>query len=181
MFPAKAEDQFSTSPESWLTAMGLNGRTPYALALTRGKLDRVAFLAEMTPDRAGVAGEVKQVADIPYRLPLQMKGMNPRWPAGIWRDGEPVDFSAVFENTAWPRLDVGKKGKFYAGSLLTADNPDIVLEFCKWTKDAVKVEVHNPTDVAIETTIATPVEITDLKAVKQKVSVPAGSTVYVEF
>jgi hypothetical protein len=180
MYAGNPVNQFGKTPEAWLTAMGFNGKTPYALALTRGKLSGIAFLAEVTADRGGVAGEVKQTADIPYNVPLQMKGINPRWPAGIWREGEPVEYSGVFENTAWPRLDVGKKRKFYAGSLLTADNPDLVLEVCKWTKDTIKVEVHNPTDNVIDATVSTPAEITELKALQRKVSVPAGTTIYVE-
>lgn len=64
--------------------------------------------------------------------------------------------------------------------ILTADHPDLVLEVAKWTATAVKLEVHNPTAAAIEATVSTPAEIKGLKPFSRKVTVPAGSTVYVE-
>jgi hypothetical protein len=147
--------------------------------VTRGKLNRMAYLAEMTPERYGVAGEVAKTAELLCDVPLQIQGLNPRWAAGIWREGGGVDYTGIFEKTAWPRLDVSKKGKYYAGNLLTADNPGLVLEVVRWTKDRIQIEVHNPTDKAIEATVSTPEEITGFKSLKRKVMAPPGATMYV--
>ena len=171
---------FADNPEGWLRAMGFAGPTPYQLTVTRGKLEGIAYLASMTPAGGGVAGEVTQTAEIPYDVPLQIRGLNDHWVAGSWREGGAVAYTGVFEGTAWPRLDVSKKGKFYAGSLLTCGNNDLVLEIVKWTQDAIKIEVHNPTNKPIETTLSTPVEMTNYKAIDRKVTVPAGTTVYLE-
>ncbi len=169
---------FDDTPEIWLRGMGFAGPTPYQITMTRGKLERIAYLAEMTPERCGVAGEVTKTAELLVDVPMQIHGLNPRWAAGCWRDGGAVAYTGVFEQTAWPRLDVSKAGKFYAGNLLIADNPDLVLEFVRWTKDAIKVEVRNPTDKPIEATISTPAEITNYQALKRDVTVPAGTTIY---
>jgi hypothetical protein len=170
---------FDDDPAGWLRAMGFAGPTPYQIKMTRGKLNKVAYIAEMTPEQFGVAGEVATTAEIPYDVPLQLRGLNERWVAGSWREGGTVAYTGVFEKTAWPRLDVSKAGKFYAGNLLTADNPDLGLEVVQWTKDLIKVEVHNPTDQAIEATVSTPAEITNYKPLHAKVTVPPGTTVYV--
>ncbi len=168
------------NPAEWLTAMGLAGKLPYQLRLTRGKLVGVRFLAEIAPDRYGSAGEVAATADLPFWVPLHLTDLNPRWPVGLWREDGTLAYTGIFEGSAWPRLDVGKKGKFYAGNLLTADNAELVLEVVKWGKDYLKVEAHNPTAAPIEATVSTPREITTLLPLTRKVTVPAGSTVYVE-
>jgi hypothetical protein len=171
---------FEDAPETWLRAMGFAGPTPYRLTFPRGKLEEMAFLATVTPEDYGVAGEVAQTADIPYQVPLRIGGLNPRWPAGSWREGGKVTFTGVFENTAWPRLDVGKAGKFYAGNLLVADNPSLALGLGRWDEQAITDEVHNPTAQPIEATVSRPPEIVGYKAFRQKLTVPAGTTVYAE-
>ena len=173
-------NKFDDKPDEWLKAMGFAGPTPYQINLTRGKLDKMAFIAEMTPDNYGVAGQIAAPANIPYQIPLQIKGANERWVAGIWREDTGISYTGILEGSAWPRLDVSKPVKFYAGNLLVSDNKDLVLDFVKWTKDAVKVEVHNPTDKPIDATVLTPKEITDYKSLNKKVSVPPGTTIYIE-
>ena len=166
-------------PEKWLSAMGFADKAPFTLRLTRGKLEALRYLAEIRPEHFGTAGEVVGNADLPYWVPLHLTGMNANWPAGMWREDGSIRYSSVFEGAAYPRLDVSKKGKFYAGHLLTAGNPDLVLSIIKWDAQTIKVEVHNPTNAQIDTTIATPREITTLKSLTRAVSVPAGSTIYV--
>jgi hypothetical protein len=75
---------------------------------------------------------------------------------------------------------VARPGKFYAGNLLTADRSELVLQIIRWTAQAIKVEVHNPTDAPIEAALSTPSEITDHRKLRKTVTVPAGSTVYVD-
>ncbi len=175
-----APPQWDRDPRRWMQAMGFAGQTPYTLTFSRGKLLDVSYLATITTDRNGAAGAVTKTADIPYLVPLALQGVNERWPAGIWREGGQLDYTGVFEGQAWPRLDVARAGKFFAGNLLTASDPRLVLEIVKWDAAAIKIEAHNPTDTSIEATIATPTEITGLKAYTRKVVIPAGSTIYLE-
>jgi hypothetical protein len=171
---------FDDHPEQWLAAMGLAGPTPYKLNFTRGKLESTTYYAMVVPDRFGVAGEVMTTAEIPFHVPLRISGLNSRWPAGIWREGGAVAFTGVFESTAWPRLDVSQKGKFYAGNLVVSDNKDLMLEITRWNKDAIKIEAHNPTDAAITAAISTAAEITGYKPFQMKVTIPAGSSAVLE-
>lgn len=173
------ETVFDRDPRATLAALGLAGETPYTLQLTRGTLRGGGFPAVAVPAQGGIAGTVSKTATLPFTLPLQIDGVNPNWTAGIWQEGVALTCSGIFERTAWPRLDVSRKGAFYAGNLLTADNPELVLEIVKWTADAIKVEAHNPTDHPIDATITTPAEITGYQSLKQTVHVPAGSTIYV--
>lgn len=171
---------FDDHPDQWLAAMGLAGPTPYTLSFTRGKLEGTTYYVTVAPDRGAVAGDVVTTAEIPFTVPLRIGGLKSRWPVGIWRENGVAVFTGVFEATAWPRIDVAQKGKFYAGYLLTADNPDLVLQVLTWTKDVIKVEAHNPTDAAITATVSTPKEIAGYKSFEKKVTVPAGTSVRLE-
>ncbi len=170
---------FDEDTETWMHAMGFAGATPYTLALTRGKLDGVSYFASLTAERYGVVGQVATTADLPFQVPLRISTVNRNWPAGLWREGGTLDYTGVFEETAWPLLDVSQPGAFYAGNLVTGDQEALVLEIVKWTKDAITVEVHNPTNAAITATIQTPPEITDHYALTQRVDVPAGTSLFV--
>jgi hypothetical protein len=109
---------------------------------------------------------------------LEISGVNPHWPVGVWRKDGSLAYGSTFEGKAWLRLDTSVSSTFYAGNLLLGDSPDLVLEVVKWTKDTIKIEVHNPTDREISATLSTPKEITTHKALQAKVRVPAGTTVY---
>ena len=171
---------FTADAEKWLAVMGFAGKTPYTLKLIRGSQVSLGYLTTLTTEQYGVAGDVTQPADIPYQLPLCIRGINPRWPTGTWREGDTLLYAGSFEGEAWTRLDVGKAGKFYTGNLLLADNANLVLEVVTWSKDKLTIEVHNPTGNAIEATVSTPKELTNYKQCRRKVTVPAGTTVYVE-
>lgn len=168
---------FDTDTEAWMRAIGVAGETPYTLALTRGKLGKTTFFVPLTPARFGVAGQVAQTATIPFLVPLRIGAVNGNWPAGSWRDGGAVEYAGIFEGVTYPSLDVAQAGAFYAGNLLTADNEQLVLEIVKWTKDAISVEVHNPTAAPITATVQTPPEITNYYALTQQVTVPAGTSI----
>jgi hypothetical protein len=170
---------FDADTDVWMHAMGFAGETPYALALTRGKLTGTTYFADVTAKDGGVAGQLAKTATLPYPVPLHISNVNGNWPAGLWRAGGTVDYTGVFEGTAWPLLDVAKAGIFYAGNLIIADNDKLVLEIVKWTKDAITVEAHNPTDAPVTATIRTPAEITNYYHLTQQVTIPAGTSLLI--
>lgn len=175
------ESRFDENPEVWLRALGIGGRTtPFQLELQRGKLERIAFQAETLPEQGIVDGSVKVTGEIPYRLPLQISGINPRWPSGIWRPEDGLRWVGIFEGKSWPLLDVEKAGRFIAGNLITAGNGNLTVSVVQWTATRLQMELHNSTDAAIKTRIMTPVTIPGYKALDQEVEVPAGSSLMVE-
>ena len=161
-------------------AMGLCGKTPYTLTLSRGRLDRLAFVAELTAADRGVSGEVTAAPAMPYALPLSIAGLNPHWETGLWREGQPPDSPipafGVFEGKGIARLDVTKPGAFYAGNLLMADDLNLRLSIVgsQWTLKSITLEANNTTETDVETTVTTPVEIKDRYRLNEKIKVPAG-------
>ncbi len=181
--------------------MGFDGPTPYSLTLTRGKLTGQQYIAYLDAEERGVAGQVHG-ANVPFNLPLEISGLNPRWTAGVWRSDAPADISdqlpvidamelnmsiaagnevqkRSIDGTGYSTLDVNKDVTFYAGNLISADNDELFLNIENWSKDAISVEVNNPTEKEISATIQTPAEI-GLKQLKKTLTIPAGATVRVK-
>lgn len=165
--------------EAARAALGLVGQAPFSLKLKQGKLQRHAVYLEIAAKENAAFGEVTS-GPVPLlpQMPVRVSGVNPRWPVGSWRPGTPVQDGMYFEGVALLRLDVTQGGAFYLGNLLLADNPNLNLAFASaWVEDgALQVEVTNPTDKAITTTVHTPAAIKDHRVRSAKTTVPAGQT-----
>lgn len=174
------ETRFHEQPDAWANAVGLARPAPYQLELQRGTLQRIAFLAEMIAQDGLIAGDVKVAAAIPYPLPLQIDGVNPRWPAGIWRPSHGIRHVGVFEGKCWPAIDTGKAGPFIAGNLITADQPELFVSVIQWTAARLQLEVHNPTDGPLTARLRTPLEIPGHLPLDRTITIPGGASLVVE-
>jgi len=163
--------------------MGVDGPTPYKLGLTRGKLDALAYMAYLQADRWAVAGSVAPAPakTMPYTLPLSIRGVNTHWDAAVWRQGGSLVRFGVFEGAGLARLNVEKAGRWFAGNIITADDPTIRLAVIEWDADRIAIEVNNTAASDVETVIRTPGEITGRYRLERKIKVPAGACVRFEF
>jgi hypothetical protein len=163
--------------------MGLAGPTPYTLKLTRGKLDRIAYVGYVTAQDHGVAGDLTPYPKMPIPLTLHVRGVNWNWPAGVWQPGleNPLSQCGVFEGAAWARLDATQDGPFYAGNLVTADESRLRIGLLDWTGDKIALELNNPTDQAIDATVRTPSEIVERYRLEEKVALEPGESKRVTF
>jgi hypothetical protein len=172
---------FDENPEAWLNALGFGPKLPYQLKLERGKLEGLKVTTRITPENGSVAGEITKAGDSPAPITLEISGMNANWPVGIWRPGDAIPvFGTVFEGKAWARLDPSKAGKFVAGNLIVAGDPNLSITVIAWTKDRLRLELHNPGAEAISIGVSTVPGLQDLKILKKDVSVPAGSSVIID-
>jgi len=183
-----------TNLEAVHKSMGLDGPTPYTLDMKQGKVDRIVGAIHFAAENGGAAGRLKG-AEMPlwppkkwnvvgrrtFGVPLRLHGANPRWVAGLWRsdDGVIEDFGFL-DGVALGTMLVDKDTDFYFGNLITATSPDLNLAFCAaWTRDGTRIEANNPTDKPITATVSTAAAITDRIAIKEKLTVPAGTTLYI--
>jgi hypothetical protein len=181
-----------------LKSMGLDGPTPYQLDLRQGKVNRIVAAIHFDADQGGVAGHLTG-ADVPAwaprgwdgvnpayakdtGVPLRLHGANPNWVAGLWTsEGDSVEPYGFLDGVALGLMPVNRDTDFYFGNLLTANNPDLHLAFgAEWTATNATVEVNNPTDRNITATVQTAPAIRSRKAFQREVTVPAGTTVYIE-
>jgi len=179
-----------------LKSMGVNGPTPYRLAMKQGTVKQIVAGIRFETKEGGVAGHLTGAAvpswapqgwravnrDYVVGLPLRLYGANPRWVAGLWTSTEnKIEPFSFLGDVCLGNMLADKDADFYFGNLVTATDANLNLAFAtEWTADSVKIEVNNPTDQEIAATVETAQAIQGRKQVKEKVSVPAGGTVYVE-
>ncbi len=168
-------------------AFGFDGATPFTLAMTQGQHAGTALYLNLTAKAGGAAGQITggKMPLLGY-MPVRLTGANPRWPVGLWQpSADPakpgvLTSYAFLDGVALGRLNVTADGRFYFGNMLTATNPNLNLAFsAPWTQEGAVIEVNNPTGKAIKATISSPRAIADRLTIHTKVTVPAGTTVYV--
>ena len=113
-----------------------------------------------------------------FRLPFRVTGLNPNWSAGLYIPGQPLERVDFFENAAWVRLDLTRAGGFAVDSLLRCDAPALRIGVMSWTADAIRVEVHNPTDRPVKTVLRTWPQPKELLQGEFPIEIAAGSSQY---
>lgn len=164
-------------PEEVLPVFGIGLPTPYELKFTVGVPERGAYPLPVKGESGAMAGRVTKTAQTPFPVALKVSGQKRLWPFGTWQEATDIRLNGSFEGDGYALLDVSKEGAFYAGPMLIASDPDLVLSFQQWDADTVKAEVHNPTKREIKATVRTPSEVKGHKALNVELTIPAGSTV----
>ena len=161
-----------------LTQMGFAGPTPYKLELTQGRLDRVAYFADLTAARGGVAGTCRndKGEELLFDVPLRIAGLNPRCAAALWRsDTERLDYFDCFKNVGHVPLNADKTVDFYAGNVATCD-PALFVSVVIWDPGEAWFRVNNPTNRDITTEFATVEPIKGWARLRKTITVKAGTS-----
>ncbi len=84
-------------------------------------------------------------------LPILVQGLNDRWSSFLY-DGtvgkaRPL---ATFERKAWATVVVGEGSDLFIGQPVTASQPDVFLLLTQVGEEAWRLELHNPTNGALE-------------------------------
>ncbi len=171
------KDDFGKAPALWLNALGFGPVLPYKINLTRGKLEKSVFPVRYTAVDGGVAGSVEKTANLPVKTMVRVDALSAKLPAGLWRQASgKIDYTGVFENSAYFPLDTAVKGNFFAGNLIVSSNPEIGIEIVQWTPQGIFIELHNPTGINIATNLKSAPEISNLFKLDAQVAVPPGSS-----
>ena len=115
-------------------------------------------------------------------LPITVSNLNDNWSSYLYDRGlkkaRPV---GTFEGKAWATVNLTGHLDLFIGQPVTGDNPDVIIQVTQSGENAWNVELHNPTDAAIETTIGKNPSFDPLKEkpfTRKAVTIPAGSSVY---
>jgi hypothetical protein len=164
-----------------LTEMGFRGKTPYALELTQGKLERTAYHAFLTAQNGGVSGRCvnESKREMLFHVPFLISGVNPRIALVLWRaDTGALEHFAAYQGVGYVPFNADKTVEFYAGHAAVCD-PRLAVEIVDWTPGRASFRVHNPTSREITTDFVTPAAIKGYKAVKTTLTIKAGASVEV--
>ncbi len=167
--------------EQALTEMGFRGKTPYALDLKQGRLERTAYAAHLTAQNGGVSGRCVNTSkrEMLFHVPFLIRGLNPRAACVLWRsDTGALEPFAQYQEAGYVPFNADATVDFYAGNALVCD-PRLSVEIISWTAEEARFRLHNPTREAVASAVATPVAVTGFKALSQTVTVPAGGSVEV--
>jgi hypothetical protein len=134
-------------------AMGLRGEPAYTVELAQGTLLSRRLFLDLAAEDGGAVLRLPR-ADLPMALPVQVRGLNDNWPAVLYdraaRRWRPL---GQLDGVAYAALDTSADLDLFLGHPVLASHPDIVLSLVQISADAWTLEVHNPTGVAIETTV----------------------------
>ena len=161
---------------------GLTGEPAYTPEVTQGKLLSTRYALELQADGAGAAVRIPQ-ANLPQRLPIIVRGLNPNWtvarvdlqrrqwfPLGVWNGATYTTVAPADGNQ-----------DLFIGNLLTCGNPELFLTLLPANADGkVYADVHNPTDNEITTEVTVPVASFLAAAQRVPVVVAPGSSLRVE-
>ncbi len=117
-------------------------------------------------------------------LPIAVSGLNDGWSCYLYdRIRKAARPLAVFEGTGWATVSLNDTQDLFLGHPITADNPLVHIQVTQAAENKWKVEVHNPTDRPIRTTISKNPHFDPLRHnpfTGETLTVPAGSSIWRE-
>lgn len=138
-------DNVDNYAERALIEMSFRGETPYKFNLTKGKIERIAYIADITAEDYGVVGRLKG-ADVLFDLPMRLRGLNPRWASAVWRsDSRYLDYFAFFNGVGYLTFELDRDVEFYIGNVVLAGDPALITSVVLWNSKEAWIRINNPT------------------------------------
>jgi len=163
--------------ENFREAFGLGLERPaYEAHVQRGKLMNMRY--PLALEAADGSAEINlSKGELPCRLPVAVKGLNPKMPAGIYdKSRDLLRCLPVFENTAYATVDLRKgPAALFVGNLVTCDEPKLTASMVS-TARGFHLEVHNPTDRLVKGRLAGAEGFAPLAGWHTNVELPPGSS-----
>jgi hypothetical protein len=159
-------------------AFGVAGKAPaYALTVTRGKVLDTRYLLEFAADNGQVRVSIGQ-ANLDQRLPMRITGLSDHCTAAIVNNTRkewlPIGVTPL---EAFATVDTRPGASdLFIGNLVRSDAPALWCTVLPEGNGFV-IDVHNPTEGAIQATLTVPDGLWMLKPGAKTVTVPAGETI----
>jgi hypothetical protein len=170
--------------EDTVAALNFSGaRTGYPVTMVAGRgVDSTFFLTTqaVAHESAFTLGKRDLIID----LPLRVTGLQDNGCAAVYTTQRPwFRFVPVVAGTAYFQESTQTDNTVWVGNPFLSDNPAVRLTLVADGQAAHKnprLEVHNPTDKPITTTLSSPPHTPLFGGITGKVTVPAGDSVWVE-
>ena len=161
---------------------GLDGGAGgYTVHLDQGTILGRRFLLRIDGGKSGCfSGQLQ--GNLISSLPITVASLNDGWSSYIYdRELNKARPLGVFEGNAWATITLAGRRDLFIGHPLTADDPRLMIQVTQCGDDAWQVELHNPTDAAIATTIRkNPAfdPLTPKPFTTEAITVPAGTSLH---
>jgi len=178
-----------TRPDAALlrhTSLAMNlagGSKGYPLKVEIGKLKDAAFfltLEAQENEAKFTVGPESLIID----LPVVVQGIEDNGCAAVYTTNQPwFRFVSVVDGTAYLQEPIDKENAIWVGNLFTAGNKEIKLTAVIDGQNRGRkpfLEVHNPTDKFVQTTIRSPRHVPQFGGLSTEVTIPAGGSIRLE-
>lgn len=170
----------NTELEDQLEAYNLAGGTSgYPNQVGTGTLEDATFFCRLQAQDREVAlsvGPRKLVVDLPFRV----RGLEDNGCAAVYSSRRPwFRFVPVYEGAAVFQESIETANDLWVGNVFTCDSADVKVTLIvdgQTEGQAAVLELHNPTDAALSTTVRSPAGAPQFGGLGQEVSLPAGAT-----
>jgi len=178
--PRMEPEQYVAKLDAIADSFGIGGRGGVQVQVGVGSLEgREMFLTvkAKTHEARFLVNARETIVD----LPIRVRGVQDNGCAAVHSTARPwFRWVGVWEGAAYFQENVDKGSEIWAGNVFTSDHKDIRLTLLTDGQAEGKppvLEVHNPTDAAVTTTVTSPPYAPVFGGTRLKVTVPAGSSV----
>jgi len=168
-------------PEALRSQLGMNkkGAVSYTVNVEHGTVKSKEYMLTIDGDGVGFAGEILLPLHFPVSLPIVVENLNDRWTSVLYdREAKRMRPLGMHDNKAYcHRAPTERKGKIFIGHPFTLDESNLYLSVVQTNKKELTVQIHNPTDKKITTTVRRSLFFDMIQCDNFKVTVPAGQTI----
>ncbi len=180
--PAQTAEEAIKQIEDIGDSLGIGGPAearPLQATVTVGSVVSDDMFLNLRAEGYEVAGKVAPRATI-VDLPICVDGIEDNGCAAVYGTKHPwLRWVGVAEGKAWLQEEVDQGSDLWIGNVFVCDNKAVKLTLIDQGQAEGKqpfLEVHNPTDQAINATVTSPAHCPGYGGTKLQVQVPAGAT-----
>ena len=170
--------------ERFYHQFGLDGgKTGYEVAPQTGAVLDRRYILDIDGQKDGAFSGVL-TGKLISSLPITVGRLNGNWSSYLYdrtlKRARPL---GMFENKAWATVCLNGRRDLFIGQPILADNPAVVIQVTQTGENSWGIELHNPTDKQIETTVRKNDFFDPFKnkPFSEKVTLPPGSSSYRQF
>lgn len=155
------------------------GKVSYQVELEQGRIKDQQYVLTLDGQGRGFAGEITLPAGFPVSLPVVVENLNDKWTSVLYdRTAKKLRPLGMFANAAYcHRAPDQRGGKIFIGHPFTLSNASLGLSVVQTGPKELTLQIHNPTDAAIEAKVARDPAFDFIASEDLAVTVPAGQTI----
>ena len=166
-------------PENFRKMYGLaeKGKVAYKLTdIEQGEVSGNEYTLTIDGKGKGFAGTITLSPNMPCALPIIVENLNNKWTSVLYdRDAKKMRPLGMNDNKAYCHRSLKERtGRLFIGHPFTLDNKNLNLSFVQFGDKDFLLQVSNPTDKAITTTLRKTKFFDLIKFKDRTISIPAG-------
>jgi hypothetical protein len=150
----------------------------YRLETKAGTVASRAYSLTVDGQGRGFRGTLTPDKPCPVSMPIHVAHLNPRWSVFFadLKTGQRRPLGISAEGASWVAYDFGSTAReIFIGHPFVCDRPEVSLTVAQTGPESFRIEAHNPTDQAIQATIAANAD-SGIKVATHQIQLSAGNS-----